>query len=39
VTATGVRAPERCLDPSDMFPELERRGCSFSVELAEAVGA
>lgn len=39
VTATGALPPERCLDPDDVFPELERRGCSFAVETREAVGA
>jgi lysine 6-dehydrogenase len=39
VTARGVLPPERCLDPDDVFPELERRGCTFEVESREAVGA
>jgi saccharopine dehydrogenase-like NADP-dependent oxidoreductase len=39
VSGTGVLPPERCLDPDDVFPELERRGCTFSVEEREAVGA
>ncbi|MEA2352287.1 MAG: hypothetical protein QOJ14_701, partial [Thermoleophilaceae bacterium] len=39
VTATGVLPPERSLDPDDVFPELERRGCSFSVDTREAVSA
>ena len=39
VTATGVLPPERCLDPDHVFPELERRGCTFEVEAREAVGA
>jgi saccharopine dehydrogenase-like NADP-dependent oxidoreductase len=39
VSATGVLPPERCLDPDDVFPELERRGCTFEVETREAVGA
>jgi hypothetical protein len=39
VTARGVLPPERCLDPGDLFPELERRGCSFAVETREAVSA
>lgn len=30
--ATGVRPPERCIEPDEMFAELEARGCSFSVE-------
>jgi lysine 6-dehydrogenase len=29
---TGVRPPERCIEPDEMFAELETRGCSFSVE-------
>jgi saccharopine dehydrogenase-like NADP-dependent oxidoreductase len=28
---TGAMAPERCIDPDEMFAELEARGCSFSV--------
>jgi lysine 6-dehydrogenase len=39
VTARGVLPPERCIDPDDVFPELERRGCTFEVESREAVGA
>jgi saccharopine dehydrogenase-like NADP-dependent oxidoreductase len=39
VTASGVLPPERCLDPDEVFPELERRGCTFEVETREAVGA
>jgi saccharopine dehydrogenase-like NADP-dependent oxidoreductase len=39
VTAAGVLPPERCLDPDDVFPELERRGCSFEIESREAVSA
>jgi saccharopine dehydrogenase (NAD+, L-lysine-forming) len=31
VTATGVLPPEACVDPDDLFPELERRGCRFEV--------
>jgi lysine 6-dehydrogenase len=27
----GVKPPERCLDPEEMFAELRARGCSFSV--------
>jgi lysine 6-dehydrogenase len=29
--ATGVLPPERCIDPDDLFAELETRGCRFSV--------
>src|SRR5690349_11147072 len=32
LTATGALAPERCVDPDEMFAELETRGCSFSLE-------
>jgi hypothetical protein len=30
LTATGAHPPERCIDPTLMFAELESRGCSFS---------
>lgn len=36
LTATGVMPPERCVDPDELFPELERRGCVFTVEEAVA---
>jgi lysine 6-dehydrogenase len=32
LTETGALPPERCIDPDEMFAELEARGCSFSVE-------
>jgi saccharopine dehydrogenase-like NADP-dependent oxidoreductase len=32
VTATGVRPPETCVDPDDLFPELEAHGTIFEVE-------
>jgi lysine 6-dehydrogenase len=32
VTATGVRPPEACVDPDDLFPELEAHGTMFEVE-------
>jgi saccharopine dehydrogenase-like NADP-dependent oxidoreductase len=32
LTETGAMPPERCIDPDEMFAELEARGCSFSVE-------
>jgi lysine 6-dehydrogenase len=28
----GVLPPERCVDPDDLFPELERRACEFVVD-------
>jgi saccharopine dehydrogenase (NAD+, L-lysine-forming) len=31
IDAAGVHPPETCVDPGDLFPELERRGCSFEV--------
>lgn len=31
LTATGALPPERCIDPAEMFAELEARGCSFTV--------
>jgi lysine 6-dehydrogenase len=31
VTSTGALPPERCLDPEQMFAELEQRSCVFSV--------
>jgi saccharopine dehydrogenase (NAD+, L-lysine-forming) len=31
ITATGVKPPEACIDPDDLFPELEQRGCRFEV--------
>ena len=32
IDATGVLPPERCVDPEDMFPELERRNCRFEMD-------
>lgn len=32
LTATGVLPPERCIDPDELFAELEARGCTFTVE-------
>jgi saccharopine dehydrogenase-like NADP-dependent oxidoreductase len=31
IRRVGVHAPERCVDPDDLFPELEARGCRFDV--------
>jgi len=31
IAARGVLPPERCIDPRQMFAELEARGASFSV--------
>jgi lysine 6-dehydrogenase len=37
VNATGVHPPERCVDPDDLFPELEAHGTTF--EVNEVVAA
>jgi lysine 6-dehydrogenase len=34
IHAAGVHPPETCVDPDDLLPELERRGCSFEVTVA-----
>jgi lysine 6-dehydrogenase len=39
LTETGVHPPERCIDPDEMFAELEGRGCSFSVEAGPGSAA
>jgi lysine 6-dehydrogenase len=33
ISASGAVPPERCVSPDDLFPELEQRGCRFSVEV------
>ena len=35
ITAHGVHPPERCIDPDEMFAELEQRGSVFDVEVTE----
>jgi lysine 6-dehydrogenase len=36
ITATGALPPERCIDPDEMFAELETRGVRFDVhEMSE----
>ncbi len=32
IDAGGAMAPERCVEPDYLFPELERRNCRFRVE-------
>lgn len=32
LSATGALPPERCVEPDELFAELETRGCRFSVE-------
>jgi lysine 6-dehydrogenase len=34
IEATGVLPPERCIEPDDLFPELERRGCEIDSETS-----
>lgn len=36
ITARGALPPERCVNPEDLFSELEQRGCRFSTEVATA---
>jgi saccharopine dehydrogenase (NAD+, L-lysine-forming) len=31
ITATGALPPESCIEPAEMFAELEARGCSFTI--------
>ena len=35
VDARGALPPERCLDPGEMFAELESRGCRFQLDVKE----
>jgi saccharopine dehydrogenase (NAD+, L-lysine-forming) len=39
IDATGVRPPERCVEPADLFPELEERCCTFETLAGKAVAA
>ncbi len=32
LTAVGTHPPELCIDPDEMFAELETRGCRFTIE-------
>jgi lysine 6-dehydrogenase len=34
IAARGALPPERCIDPDDLFPELERHGCVFTIETS-----
>jgi lysine 6-dehydrogenase len=38
IEARGALPPERCIDPDDLFPELEARGCEFETREAEVAG-
>jgi lysine 6-dehydrogenase len=33
IEARGALPPERCVDPENLFPELERRGTVFNIEI------
>jgi saccharopine dehydrogenase (NAD+, L-lysine-forming) len=39
IEARGAHPPERCVDPDDLFSELEQRGARFEVTMAERVKA
>jgi lysine 6-dehydrogenase len=39
IEARGAAPPERCIDPAEMFAELEQRGCRFEVTTREEVRA
>ena len=39
IDARGALPPERCVRPEHLFPELERRNCSFTTEVEENVKA
>jgi lysine 6-dehydrogenase len=39
IEARGAVPPERCIDPAEMFAELERRGCTFETTIREEVRA
>jgi saccharopine dehydrogenase-like NADP-dependent oxidoreductase len=32
IAARGALPPEQCVEPDDLFPELERRNCKFEIE-------
>jgi saccharopine dehydrogenase (NAD+, L-lysine-forming) len=35
IEPVGVCAPEMCVDPDDLIPELEQRGCTFVLEVRD----
>jgi saccharopine dehydrogenase (NAD+, L-lysine-forming) len=39
IEARGARPPERCVEPEDLFGELERRGARFEVSVETGVAA
>jgi hypothetical protein len=39
ITATGALPPERCIEPDEMFGELETRGVRFEFSARELEAA
>ena len=39
IEARGAVPPERCIEPAEMFVELERHGCTFEITTREEVRA
>jgi lysine 6-dehydrogenase len=39
IEARGAYPPERCVEPDDLFEELERRGTRFEVTVESGVAA
>jgi lysine 6-dehydrogenase len=39
IAARGALPPELCVEPDDLFPELERRGCRFELDVRSAAEA
>ena len=35
VDAVGAQFPERCIEPADLFAEVETRSCTIEVETRE----
>ena len=35
ITERGVLPPESCVDPDELFAELEPRGCTLEVRMGE----
>ena len=39
IAARGALPPELCIEPDDLFPELEQRNCRFDVDVQARVEA
>jgi lysine 6-dehydrogenase len=39
IAGRGALPPERCIDPDDLFPELEHHGCELEVSVKEGAAA